>query len=301
MDLRGKVVLITGAGGGLGRSYALAFAREGATVVVNDLARDRTTGESYADRVVAEIKRSGGSAAADYNSALDGDKIVNAVLARFGRIDALVNNAGILRDRSFLKMSDKQWNDVIQVHLYATRNVCKAAWAAFRKQKYGRIVNISSVNGLYGQFGQTNYSAAKAAIVGFTKALAKEGKKYDIRANIVAPGAGGDSKMTKTIIPPEMYKAWLPEYVTPIVVLLGSRKCPCTGKIFEAGGGYFGEVKWQRSKGLYAPLAPATYSPADLLRDWDKVVDFQGAHYPEDLTGIPPQMAQIAKKLQSKL
>jgi len=297
-------VIITGAGGGLGRSYALDLAKRGATVVVNDLGKDKKSGEYFADQVVTEIRMSGGNAVSNYDSALNGEKIISKTVELFGRVDAIINNAGVLRDKSFHNMSFEEWDIVLKVHLYATRNVCHAAWKQMRKQKYGRIVNITSVNGLYGQFGQTNYSAAKSGIIGLSKSLAMEGKKYDIRVNIVAPGAGGDSKMTKSVLPPDIYSRWLPKYVTPIVTLLTSDKCPCSGKIFEAGGGYFGEVKWHRSGGLFLPLE-SEFTPDEVLKNWGKITDFsKNTQYPDEerAKGKPgPQVWQIMDQIQSKL
>lgn len=207
-----RVAIVTGAGAGLGRLYALGLGARGARVVVNDFSR------AAADETVALIRRAGGQAVGNYSDVADGESVVRTALDAFGAIHILVNNAGILRDVSFARMSAEQWNLVLKTHLHGTWAVCKAAWPHMREQQYGRIVNITSVNGLYGQVGQANYSAAKSAIVGLSKTLAQEGKSRGIRVNAVAPGAG--TAMTATIMPPDLVAAWKPDYVAPFIVLL---------------------------------------------------------------------------------
>jgi multifunctional beta-oxidation protein len=194
IDFTGKVALVTGAGGGLGRAYALLFAKLGASVVVNDVMNP--------DKVVAEIKAAGGKAVGDRNSVEDGEAVIKTCLDNFGGIHIIMNNAGILRDKSFAAMTDQQWDDVMKVHVRGTYKVTKAAWPHMYKQKYGRIINTSSSSGIYGNFGQANYSTAKLAIVGFTKALAREGQKNNILVNVIAPTAG--TAMTRTIMPEEV-------------------------------------------------------------------------------------------------
>jgi multifunctional beta-oxidation protein len=194
LDYTGKVALVTGAGGGLGRAYAILFAKLGASVVVNDVGNP--------DKVVEEIKAAGGKAVGDRHSVEDGEAVIKTCLDAFGGIHIIVNNAGILRDKSFVAMTDQQWDDVQKVHVRGTYKVCKAAWPHMYKQKYGRIVNTSSSSGIYGNFGQANYATAKLAIVGFTRALAREGQKNNILVNVIAPTAGTD--MTRTIMPEEV-------------------------------------------------------------------------------------------------
>ena len=194
LDYSGKVALVTGAGGGLGRAYAILFAKLGASVVVNDVGNP--------DKVVEEIKAAGGKAVGDRHSVEDGDAVIKTCLDAFGGIHIIVNNAGILRDKSFVAMTDQQWDDVQRVHVRGTYKVCKAAWPHMYKQKYGRIINTSSSSGIYGNFGQANYATAKLAIVGFTRALAREGQKNNILVNVIAPTAGTD--MTRTIMPEEV-------------------------------------------------------------------------------------------------
>lgn len=203
----GQVVVVTGAGGGLGKQYCLAFAERGASVVVNDLGgsfkgegnstRVRVSQlpftSSYlqdiqaADVVVEEIKAAGGKAVANYDSVTNGDKIIETAIQNFGRIDILLNNAGILRDVSLKNMKDQDWDLIMDVHVKGSYKCARAAWPHFRKQKFGRVINTASAAGLFGNFGQANYSAAKLAMVGFTETLAKEGAKYNIHANVIAP------------------------------------------------------------------------------------------------------------------
>ena len=225
--LDGKVAIVTGAGGGLGKEHALLLAKEGASVVVNDLggARDGTgSGTSMADGVVEEIKAAGGSAVANYGSVTDDDAaagMVKAALDNFGRIDILINNAGILRDRSFKNMTDAEWDAVIDVHLRGAYLATKHVWAQMLEQgEGGRIIMTSSTSGLIGNFGQTNYGAAKAGLAGFMRVLALEGMKYGITVNVLAPGAL--SRMTEDLMPEsdETAERMDPAKVSPTVVWL---------------------------------------------------------------------------------
>ena len=241
--LEGKVAIVTGAGGGLGRSHALLLAKEGAAVVVNDLggARDDTGGSSsMADAVVDEIKAAGGKAVANYGSVTDadaGEAMVKAAVDNFGRLDILINNAGILRDKSFKKMDDAMWDAVIDVHLRGTYLVTKAAWAQFLEQNEGgRIINTSSTSGLIGNFGQANYGAAKLGQVGLMHTLKIEGAKYNIHTNTIAPVAA--TRMTENLMPEEALAKLGPQLVTPAVVYLCTEDAP-NGVILQAQGGRF--------------------------------------------------------------
>src|SRR5436190_6004464 len=251
-DLRfdGKVALVTGAGGGLGRSHALLLASRGAKVVVNDLGGS-FTGEgksaSAADKVVAEIKDKGGEAVASHDSVEDGDKIVKTAIDAFGKIDILINNAGILRDVSFQKMTQADWDLVYRVHVLGAFRVTHAAWNSMRDAGYGRIVNTSSASGIYGNFGQANYSMAKLGLHGFTQTLAIEGKKRNILVNSIAPTAG--SRMTETVMPPALVEALRPELVSPLVARLVHESSEETGALFEVGGGFYAKLRWERSSG----------------------------------------------------
>ncbi len=239
-----QVAVVTGAGGGLGRIYALELAKRGAKVVVNDLggSRDGSGGgsASAADKVVEEIKAFGGKAIANYDSVSTPDggaAIIKTALDAFGSIDILINNAGILRDKSFIKMEPENWKTVLDVHLTGAYNVTKPAFQVMREKGFGRIVMTTSAAGLYGNFGQTNYSAAKMGLIGLMNTLKLEGKKYDIKVNTVAPIAA--SRLTEDILPPELFDKMKPEFVSPLVVYLCSKECDATGNIYNAGMGFY--------------------------------------------------------------
>jgi len=289
VDMKDKVVLITGAGGGLGRAYALLFAKHGAKVVVNDLVNP--------DTVVKEIRDMGGEAVPNKASAEDGDSVVKAAIDAYGRIDVVVNNAGILRDKAFHNMDDNLWFQVMNVHLRGTYKVSKAAWPYMLKQKYGRIVNTTSTSGVYGNFGQANYAAAKCGILGFSRALAREGAKYNIYVNTIAPNAG--TNMTRTIMPEEMVQAFKPDYVAPLVVLLSSDKCPDpTGRLYEVGSGWQAQTRWQRTGGHGFPI-DVKLTPEAVLAVWDKIRDFDDgrADHPESgQDGLKSIMANMQNK-----
>ncbi|KOS18104.1 Peroxisomal hydratase-dehydrogenase-epimerase [Escovopsis weberi] len=276
----GQVVVITGAGGGLGKQYALFFASRGASVVVNDLGgsfKGDGASAKAADLVVDEIRKAGGKAVANYDSVEFGDKIIDTAIASFGRIDILINNAGILRDVTFNKITDQDWDLITKVHITGAYKCARAAWPHFRKQKYGRVINTTSAAGLFGIFGQTNYSAAKMALVGFTETLAKEGAKYNILCNAISPVAA--SRMTETVMPPDVLKALGPEWIVPLVAVLTHKDNRENGAIFEAGAGHFAKVRWQRSGGLL--LKPdSSYTPSAVLKNWSQVVDFSNPQYP---------------------
>lgn len=275
VEFNGKVVLVTGAGAGLGRIYALQFAKAGAKVVVNDLMDP--------EPCVEEIKKMGGQAVGVKASAEDGDKVVKETIDAFGRIDVIVNNAGILRDKAFNNMDDKMFQQVLDVHLRGTYKVTKAAWPYFLKQKYGRIVNTTSTSGIYGNFGQANYAAAKCGILGFSRALAREGAKYNIYVNTIAPNAG--TNMTRSIMPEEMVQAFKPDYVAPLVVLLCSDKVPepATGRLFEVGSGWAAETRWQRSGGYGFPV-DVQLTPEEVKSKWSTILNFDDgrADHPSD-------------------
>ena len=246
----GRVAIVTGAGGGLGRSHALLLASRGARVVVNDLGGSHTgegASASAADKVVAEIKAAGGEAIANHDSVEDGDKIVKTAIDAFGKIDILINNAGILRDVSFPKMTQNDWDLVYRVHVLGAFRVTHAAWPHMRDAGYGRIVMTSSASGIYGNFGQANYSMAKLGLHGFAQTLALEGKKRNIVVNTIAPTAG--SRMTETVMPPALVEALKPELVSPLVARLVHESQDDTGGLYEVGGGFFAKLRWERSTG----------------------------------------------------
>ncbi|MFZ5565349.1 MAG: SDR family NAD(P)-dependent oxidoreductase [Thermodesulfobacteriota bacterium] len=239
-----RVAIITGAGGGLGRAYALELARRGAKVVVNDLggARDGTgkASASAADKVVEEIKAAGGQAVANYDNVATpegGENIVKSALDAFGTVDIVINNAGILRDKSFLKMEPENWDAVMAVHLNGAYNVTRPAFQVMKDKGYGRIIMTTSAAGLYGNFGQTNYSSAKMALVGFMNALKIEGAKYNVKVNTIAPLAA--SRLTEDIMPPEVFAKMDPAFVSAMTLYLCSERCPVSGNIYNAGMGFF--------------------------------------------------------------
>lgn len=252
-NLDNKVAIVTGAGGGLGRAHALLLAREGASVVVNDLggARDGTgSGQSMADTVVEEIIAAGGKAVANYGSVTDdaaAQAMVKTAMDSFGRVDILINNAGILRDRSFKNMTDSEWDAVIDVHLRGAYLATKHVWAALLEQgQGGRIIMTSSTSGLIGNFGQTNYGAAKAGLAGFMRVLALEGMKYGITVNVLAPAAL--SRMTEDLMPdtPELAEAMAPEKVSPTVAWLCTDEAnSVTGRQFCVSGNRTTLLSWQ--------------------------------------------------------
>ncbi|HEY4114144.1 MAG TPA: SDR family NAD(P)-dependent oxidoreductase [Rhizomicrobium sp.] len=273
----GKVVIVTGAGGGLGRCHALEFARRGAKVVVNDLggAVDGTGGGSAAaDAVVKEIKDAGGTALANGSSVTDDTGVANMVkqaMDAYGRIDVLIANAGILRDKSFAKMELKDFDAVMAVHVMGTVKPAKAIWQIMRDQQYGRIVVTTSSTGLYGNFGQTNYGTAKLGLVGFMNSLKLEGAKDNVKVNAICPVAA--TRMTENLLPPNILEMIKPEYVTPAVVFLASDEAP-TGAIISAGAGVFSSAQIMESAGVNLGHDATADTVAEY---WSKISDFAGA------------------------
>ncbi len=293
----GKVVVITGAGAGLGRSHALFFGKRGAKVVVNDLGGSSTgSGKSSAaaDKVVEEIKAAGGTAVANYDSVEDGERIIKTAIDSFGRIDVLVNNAGILRDVSFAKMTRDDWDLVMRVHVNGAFRCTHAAWPYMRDQGYGRILFTASAAGIYGNFGQANYSAAKLGLVGFSNTLAIEGEKKNVRVNTIAPIAA--SRLTETILPPEVLENLKPEYVTPLVAWLAHDECTETGGLFEVGGGYFGKLRWERAEGRTFKLG-RDIEPESLRASWSDIAGFDKATHPANITeALGPVLSNLSSK-----
>jgi len=238
-----KVAVVTGAGGGLGKAYALLLASRGAKVVVNDLGGtfDGSGSDATpAQQVVDEIKAAGGEAVANYDSVAEWEsaqKTINTAVENYGRLDILINNAGILRDKSILKMEMEDYRKIMSVHLDGTFFCTKAAFAIMKEQAYGRIVSTASAAGLYGNFGQTNYGAAKMGIAGMMNCVAQEGGRYNIKANTIVPTAG--TRLTFTVMPEDVIGKVKPEYVAPVVAWLCSEECNETAKMISAGGGYF--------------------------------------------------------------
>ena len=272
-----KVVIITGAGGGLGRSHALEFAKRGAKVVVNDLGGevDGSGGSSEAaNNVVKEITDAGGTAIPNGSSVIDDKGVKNMVdqtMDEFGRIDILINNAGILRDKSFSKMEIEDFTIVTDIHLMGSVKPTKMVWEIMKEQNYGRILVTTSSTGLYGNFGQSNYGAAKLGVVGFVNTLKIEGQKYNINCNVLCPVAY--TRMTANLMPPEAEALLTPSSVTPPVIYLSSENGP-TGTILCAGAGVYSEAKIMESDGENLGL---NATAEDLEKNWDKISDFSNA------------------------
>ncbi|KAF2636802.1 peroxisomal multifunctional enzyme type 2 [Massarina eburnea CBS 473.64] len=277
----GQTVVVTGAGGGLGREYAIFFGSRGANVVVNDLGgsfKGEGGGSAAADKVVQEIRSAGGKAVPNYDSVENGDAIIKTAIDNFGRIDVLINNAGILRDVSFRNMKQQDWDLIYKVHVKGAYKCAHAAWPYFRKQKYGRLISTASAAGLFGSFGQTNYSAAKLALVGFTETLAKEGHKYNILCNVIAPIAA--SRMTETVMPPDVLEKLRPEWIVPLVAVLTHKSSDETGSIYEAGGGHIAKLRWERSKGALFKQDDS-FTPGAVAAKWKEIVDFSDPEHPQ--------------------
>ena len=274
----GKVAIVTGAGGGLGRSHALELAKRGAKVVVNDLGGsvDGSGGSSdAAEAVVAEIKAAGGEAISNGSSVTDEtgvDNMVKQAMDAFGRIDILVNNAGILRDKSFAKMSNDDFRLVVEVHLMGTVLPTKAVWPIMKEQQYGRIMVTSSSTGLYGNFGQTNYGAGKLGVVGFMNTLKLEGQKDNIKVNALVPVAY--TRMTANLMPPEAEAMLKPELVTPAVINLVKDDAP-TGTILCAGAGVYSAAQIEEAEGAF--LGNEGVTAEDVENAWEKITDFSNA------------------------
>jgi NAD(P)-dependent dehydrogenase (short-subunit alcohol dehydrogenase family) len=281
IDFKGRVAIVTGAGGGLGRQHALALAARGAKVVVNDLggARDGSGGSVSAAQVVDEIKAAGGEAIANGASVTDFEA-VQAMVAQavdaWGRVDILVNNAGILRDKSFAKMELADFKLVVDVHLMGAVNCTKAVWALMNEQKYGRIVMTTSSSGLYGNFGQSNYGAAKLALVGLMQTLSIEGAKNDIRVNCLAPTAA--TRMTEGLMPQEVLDALKPEAVVPAMLVLAAQDAP-NRTILCAGAGTFEAAHITMTQGAWLGIAPDT--PEQLAARLAEVTSREGEVVPQ--------------------
>lgn len=297
IDFEGRVAVITGAGGGLGRQHALLLAARGARVVVNDLGSSRDGsggGSEMADQVVAEITEAGGEAVANYDGVHTwegGQRIVQTAIDAFGRVDVVVNNAGILRDVSFAKLEEEQLDLVLRVHLYGAFHVTRAAWPHLREQGYGRVINTTSGSGLYGNFGQSNYSAAKLGQVGLTRTLAHEGAKYGITANAIAPVA--KSRMTEDVMPPQLLERLEPEYVSPLVAYLASEACTETGRIYSVGGGYMARVAILEGEGITFDGVPDVDAIADRVDELNQV----GPGAFEFTHGVMEQTGRIVQAL----
>ncbi|CAN5581147.1 SDR family oxidoreductase [soil metagenome] len=293
----GQVTIITGAGGGIGREHAVLMASRGALVIVNDLggAVDGTgSDQSAAAKVVEEITSAGGEAVANTNSVATregGEAIVQSAVDAFGKVDIVINNAGILRDKAFHNMGEELVAPVLDVHLRGAFNVTGPAWKRMREQGYGRIISTSSAAGLFGNFGQANYGAAKMGLVGFTKVLAVEGAKYNIKANAIAPLAR--TRMTEDLLG-AFGDSVGPEFVAPLVTYLAHESCEPTGRVFSVGGGRVAEVFVGETTGW----GSRSLSPEDVRDNWSTITDREAYSVP---AGIADETGLFINFLQSAL
>ncbi|HEY2429325.1 MAG TPA: SDR family oxidoreductase [Acidimicrobiales bacterium] len=289
----GKVAIITGAGGGLGREHALLLSSRGARIVVNDLGGS-VSGEGGdagpAERVAQEIRDAGGEAVANGSSVSTpegGEEIVKSAIDAFGRVDIVINNAGILRDKTFHNMTPDLLNPVLDVHLKGAFNVTRPAWIHMREQNYGRVVNTSSNSGILGNFGQSNYGAAKMGLVGLTRVLAAEGAKYNIKANAIAPVA--KTRMTEELLGAVGDKLD-PKLVSPIVAWLAHEDCPVTGEIYSAAGGRIARMFVGLTQGYYNP----SLTVEDVRDHFDDIRSEDGYIVP---SGPGDELALLLKQL----
>jgi NAD(P)-dependent dehydrogenase (short-subunit alcohol dehydrogenase family) len=296
ISFKDRVAIVTGAGGGLGRAYALELARRGAKVVVNDLggARDGTGHSDAALKVVEEIEAAGGEAMSNGGSVTEYAQMVEMVAKakeRWGGVHVLINNAGVLRDKSFAKMEPEDFRFVVDVHLNGSANCTKAAWETMREQAYGRILMTASSTGLYGNFGQANYGAAKLGLAGLTKTLYIEGAKYNVRVNTIAPVAG--TRMTEDLFPPEAFAAFAPENVVPAALYLVSEDAP-TNMIIGAGAGGFHAAYVTMTQGKYLPEGERT--PEGVAAHWAEIIDRTGETVPDSGSGQSMGIFQMMQR-----
>jgi NAD(P)-dependent dehydrogenase (short-subunit alcohol dehydrogenase family) len=298
-DIRydGRVAIVTGAGGGLGRTYALALASRGASVVVNDLggASDGTGGGStMADSVVKEISEAGGKAVANFDSVATpegGEAIVKTAIDNFGKVDIVINNAGILRDKTFAKLTPQDLEIVLDVHLKGAFFVTQPAFRSMKENNYGRIVFAASGAGVFGNFGQSNYGAAKMGLVGLSNVLAIEGAKYNIKCNVITPIA--KTRLTESLLGP-LAGALDPEFVTPLVAYLVSENCELTHEIFDVGGGRYARVFVGLGRGWTAPKGGAP-SVEDIRDNLSEIRSTEGYAIP---ASIADEMKAVAESLK---
>ena len=296
LGLDGRVAIVTGAGGGLGRSHALLLADRGARVVVNDLGGTvdgSGAGGGAAQAVVDEIRALGGEAVADTNGVHTwegGEAIVATALDAWGRVDVVVNNAGILRDVSFAKLGPDQLGPVLDVHLAGAFHVTRAAWGHMREAGFGRVVSTTSGSGLYGNYGQTNYAAAKMGLVGLTRTLALEGARYGIIANAIAPLAA--SRMTEGLLPSAVLDRLRPEHVSPVVAYLASPACDESGSVFSVGGGHVARVAIVEGEGVSFRDVPTV---EDVAASFDRIRDLGTTREYRD--GLGDQLDRMASAL----
>uniref|UniRef100_A0A1B0AYK8 Peroxisomal multifunctional enzyme type 2 n=1 Tax=Glossina palpalis gambiensis TaxID=67801 RepID=A0A1B0AYK8_9MUSC len=299
----GRVAIVTGAGAGLGREYALLLAERGAKVVVNDLG-GTNTGEGAsthaANLVVNEIKSKGGIAVADYNSVVDGAKIVETAINNFGRVDIVINNAGILRDRSIAKIAEQDWDLVHDVHLKGSFKVTQAAWPYMKKQNFGRIIMTSSNSGMYGNFGQANYSAAKMGLIGLANTVAIEGEKYNIHCNVIIPTAA--SRLTQGILPDMLFDELKPQLIAPVVAYLCHESCEDNGSYIESAAGWAAKIHSVRSKGcvLRTSIGQDIITPEYVRSVWSKVTNMKDAQHVNSIGEASGYLLEVMENLKQQ-
>ncbi len=283
IDFTGRVAIVTGAGAGLGRCHALELAKRGAKVVVNDLGGTRDglgSDSSAANKVVNEIKALGGQAVPNYDNVATvagGANIVKTAVDAFGKVDILINNAGILRDKSFLKMEEENWDAVMNVHLKGAYCVTRPAFENMRNNGFGRIVMTTSGAGLFGNFGQSNYAAAKMGLIGLTNVLKLEGDKYNVKTNVIVPVAA--SRLTEDVLPPEFFEKMKPDFVTPAVLYLCSDKCTDSGMIINAALGYFSRSAVVTGPGAILSDGKKIPTPEEVMESWSRITSLENPKY----------------------
>ena len=283
IDFTGRVAIVTGSGAGLGRCHALEFAKRGAKVVVNDLGGTRDgvgSSDAAADKVVEEIKALGGEAVPNYDNVatVEGGKgIVQTAIDAFGKVDILVNNAGILRDSAFHKLEEENWDAVVGVHLKGAYCVTKPAFINMRENGYGRIVMTTSGAGLFGNFGQANYSAAKAGIAGLTNVLKLEGAKYNIKTNVLIPVAA--SRLTEDVLPPDLFAKLKPELISPLILYLCSEQCEDSGVMINAALGYFSRSAIMTGPGAILSDGVEIPTPEKIMENWEKITSLENPKF----------------------
>ena len=291
ISFEGRVAVVTGAGAGVGRSYAHLLAERGARVVVNDLGGGTTgvgSGTQAAEGVVREIVSGGGEAVADFNTVLDGAAVIETATAAYGRVDVLINNAGILRPNTFDRQAQEDWDLLLDVHLNGTRNMTKAAWPIMRQQGYGRIVNTSSSAGLYGTPASSDYGAAKAGVAGLSNCLRLEGARHNIKINTIAPVAG--TRMTEAVdLPTEWQEALKPELVAPLVAYLSSEHCQDSGYIYSVGGGCYSRIACFEGVGVLLDEGDGV-TIEDVAAHMDEINDMSGA---SEMNEMMDQLSKI--------
>lgn len=287
IDFTGRVAIVTGAGAGLGRQYALELAKRGAKVVVNDLGGTRDGvghDDAAANKVVEEIKALGGEAAPNYDNVSTvqgGENIVKTAIDNFGKVDILINNAGILRDKSFTKMEEDNWDNVVGVHMRGAYCVTKPAYANMRENGYGRIVMTTSGAGLFGNFGQSNYAAAKMGLIGLTNVLKLEGAKYNVKTNVIVPVAA--SRLTEDVLPPQFFEKMKPDFIAPAVLYMCSELCQDSGMIINATLGYFSRTAIMTGPGVIIGDGTVVPSPEEFMENWDKIKSLENPKYFDQL------------------